>query len=57
MDIIEEDADVADVSLAEPGLCKAIGTEEHEPFTAAQYSELNRIINASIMQTLDPFTT
>ena len=36
LDIIEEDADAADVSLAEPGLCKAIDTEEHEPFTAAQ---------------------
>ena len=55
MDIILEDADASDVSLAEPGLCKAIDTEEPEPLTAAQYSELNRIINSSKMQTLDSF--
>ena len=42
--------------MAEPGLCKAIDTEELEPFTAAQYRELNRIINSSLMQTLDTFT-
>ena len=41
--------------LAEPGLYKAI--EELESFIAAQLSELNRILDTSMMQTLDGLLT
>ena len=49
--------------LAKPGLCKAIDgdhdADEEEciepgPLTAAQNSELNRIIDSNIMATRDP---
>ena len=50
LDVVDEEE-----CLAEPGLCKANETEAQEPSTAAQYSGLNRIVNSSIMQTLDSF--
>ena len=49
LDVVDEEE-----CLAEPGLCKAIDTEELGALTAAQYQyiELHRIINSSFCKSL-----
>ena len=48
LDVVDEEE-----CLDEPGICKAIDTEELEPFTAAQHSEINRIFTNTFAGFID----